>query len=111
MKAVAKKQSTHDLHKKKRDTSHETLKGSPAINSGSQSPAVQLKPVCPCDGGCPRCAGVIQPKLIIGQPNDRYEQEADRVAEQVMRMPENTGVREQGFGVRERDESVQRKPT
>ena len=43
---------------------------------------------CPCDGGCPRCAGVIQPKLKIGQPNDIYEQEADRIAEQVMRMPE-----------------------
>jgi len=29
----------------------------------------------------------IQTKLAIGQPNDRYEQEADRVANQVMRMP------------------------
>ncbi|MBD2233311.1 DUF4157 domain-containing protein [Phormidium tenue] len=27
---------------------------------------------------------VIQPKLVIGQPNDKYEQEADRVAEQVV---------------------------
>ncbi len=33
-------------------------------------------------------SGVIQAKLKIGQPNDRYEQEADRVAEQVMRMRE-----------------------
>jgi hypothetical protein len=37
---------------------------------------------------------LIQPKLTsgepltIGQPNDRYEQEADRVADMVMRMPE-----------------------
>jgi hypothetical protein len=30
----------------------------------------------------------IQPKLRIGQPNDKYEQEADRVADQVMRLPE-----------------------
>ena len=30
---------------------------------------------------------VIQPKLKIGQPNDRYEQEADQVADQVMKMP------------------------
>ena len=30
----------------------------------------------------------IQTKLTIGQPNDKYEQEADRVAEQVMRMPD-----------------------
>ncbi|NOQ33832.1 MAG: DUF4157 domain-containing protein [Methanosarcinales archaeon] len=28
----------------------------------------------------------IQAKLKVGQPNDKYEQEADRVAEQVMRM-------------------------
>jgi len=32
--------------------------------------------------------GVLQAKLRINQPGDRYEQEADRVAEQVMRMPE-----------------------
>jgi hypothetical protein len=31
---------------------------------------------------------VIQAKLNIGSPNDKYEQEADRIAEQVMRMPE-----------------------
>lgn len=31
---------------------------------------------------------VIQAKLKIGEPNDKYEQEADRVADEVMRMPE-----------------------
>ena len=30
----------------------------------------------------------IQPKLVIGPVDDKYEREADRVAEQVMRMPE-----------------------
>ena len=30
----------------------------------------------------------IQAKLTVGQPGDKYEQEADRVADQVMRMPE-----------------------
>ena len=34
--------------------------------------------------------GRIQPKLRVGQPNDKYEQEADRVADQVMRMPTST---------------------
>lgn len=34
---------------------------------------------------------IIQAKLKIGQPNDKYEQEADRVADQVMRMPEPKG--------------------
>ncbi len=33
---------------------------------------------------------MIQPKLTIGRPDDKYEQEADRVAEQVMRMPNPT---------------------
>jgi len=33
-------------------------------------------------------SGALQAKLKIGQPGDRYEQEADRVAEQVMQMPE-----------------------
>lgn len=31
---------------------------------------------------------VIQPKLTVNTPNDRYEQEADAVADHVMRMPE-----------------------
>lgn len=31
----------------------------------------------------------IQPKLIVGQPDDKYEQEADHVAESVMHMPES----------------------
>lgn len=35
--------------------------------------------------------GTIQAKLTIGQPNDKYEQEADRVADQVMRMSEPKG--------------------
>jgi outer membrane protein OmpA-like peptidoglycan-associated protein len=29
-----------------------------------------------------------QAKLTIGQPNDKYEQEADRIADEVMRMPD-----------------------
>ncbi len=33
-------------------------------------------------------SGAIQAKLTIGQPNDKYEEEADRVADEVMRMPE-----------------------
>jgi Domain of unknown function (DUF4157) len=31
---------------------------------------------------------VIQAKLTVGQPGDRYEEEADRIADEVMRMPE-----------------------
>jgi hypothetical protein len=32
--------------------------------------------------------GTLQAKLKIGQPNDKYEQEADRIADRVMSMPE-----------------------
>jgi hypothetical protein len=31
---------------------------------------------------------VLQAKLKVSQPDDKYEQEVDRVAEQVMNMPE-----------------------
>lgn len=32
---------------------------------------------------------VIQTKLNVGEPNDKFEQEADRVADMVMRVPES----------------------
>jgi hypothetical protein len=42
---------------------------------------------------------VVQPKLVVGRADDRYEQEADRVAEQVMRMPNQSTIPGQGrFG-------------
>lgn len=44
--------------------------------------------VCPFGGVCHACPAKVQAKLMIGRPNDKYEQEADRVAEQVMSMPE-----------------------
>ncbi|CAH1385258.1 eCIS core domain-containing protein [Candidatus Nitrotoga sp. M5] len=61
----------------------------------------------------------IQAKLKIGQPNDKYEQEADRVAEQVMRMPEpkvqqpsqadaRYGGKKSGFSVSNAGGAVQR---
>jgi hypothetical protein len=66
----------------------------------SAGPVLSLKPV-------------VQPKLTIGQPNDRYEREADRVAAQVMRMPESEESLVNGqwsLGKREKESSlVQRK--
>jgi peptidoglycan hydrolase-like protein with peptidoglycan-binding domain len=35
-----------------------------------------------------RVVSGIQAKLVVGQPGDKYEQEADRVADEMMRMPE-----------------------
>lgn len=62
-----------------------------------------LQRACACggaaglDGLCAACRSaavsgprppLVQAKLAVGRPNDRYEQEADRVAEQVLRTPE-----------------------
>jgi hypothetical protein len=52
----------------------------------------------------------IQAKLIVGQPGDKYEQEADRVAEEVMHMPELEVQRGAKEGEREEEELVQPKP-
>jgi hypothetical protein len=52
---------------------------------------------------------MIQPKLAIGQPGDKYEQEADRVADIVMSMPE-PHVRRQVGPEEEEEETVQTKP-
>ena len=55
---------------------------------------------------------LIQAKLTIGQPNDRYEQEADRVADTVMRMPDPKVQRQPEEEKKEDDkeEAVQAKP-
>lgn len=69
---------------------------------------IQRKPVCSCGGTCPKCRHDfgIQPKLKIGAPNDKYEQEADRVADQVMRMPEPKVQRQ---SLEEEDDQIQAK--
>lgn len=55
---------------------------------------------------------VVQTKPVIGQPNDKYEQEADQVAEKVVQMPEPPPP--MSFRRKERDEDeddyVQMKP-
>ena len=94
--AIAGKQPPYNTHKPKRGSVHGTLKFPHTASPSLSSAVIQRRANCPCGGGCPHCRGVIQPKLIIGQPNDKYEQEADRVAEQIMRLPE---------------QPIQRKPT
>jgi hypothetical protein len=90
MKAVAVKSLSNDtLTRNRQGTNHQhtPVKKSVSMFPGSV-PLIQRKSICPCDGGCPRCTngGEIQPKLTIGQPNDKYEQEADRATERVMRI-------------------------
>lgn len=55
--------------------------------SAGSVPLVQRKSACACGGTCPKCleAARVQPKLAVGTPGDRFEQEADRVAKQVVR--------------------------
>ena len=101
--------------------SESTAAGAPARvspatpNFGTVTPMdislIQRKSSCACGGSCPSCRAkdeFIQPKLKIGAPNDKYEQEADRVADQVMRMPEPI-VRRQPVE-EEDEESIQTKP-
>ncbi|MCD4677527.1 MAG: hypothetical protein K8S18_16270, partial [Desulfobacula sp.] len=54
-------------------------------------------------------SGTLQAKLKIGQPGDKYEQEADRVADAVMRMSE-PGVQRQVEPEEEEEETFQAKP-
>lgn len=53
---------------------------------------------------------LIQAKLTIGQPNDRYEQEADRVADLLMRMPDPGLQRQVEPEEEEKEETLQAKP-
>jgi hypothetical protein len=56
-----------------------------------------------------RVVAGIQAKLVVGQPGDKYEQEADRVADVVMRMPEPR-VQRQFEPEEEEKELLQGKP-
>jgi hypothetical protein len=52
---------------------------------------------------------LIQPKLTVGEPGNKYEQEADQVAEQVMRMSEPSIQRQMEPEEDEEEGMVQRK--
>lgn len=62
-------------------------------------------------GECAECRKkrMLQPKLTINEPGDKYEQEADRIADQVMRMPD-PGLQRQAAPEEEEEEAVQAKP-
>ena len=63
----------------------------------------------PFGGACHTYQPTIQTKLKIGQPNDKYEQEADRVVEQVMRMPDPQSQISEHASGRIKSSNVQRK--
>jgi hypothetical protein len=89
MKALSRKPSARESLSRRNSQPRQMSSPEARISPFAPSPPViQRVSVCPCDGGCPRCVAAIQPKLTIGRPNDKYEQEADRIADEVMRMPE-----------------------
>jgi hypothetical protein len=89
MKTLARNPSARESLSRRNSQPRQMSSPEARISTFAPSPPViQRVSVCPCDGGCPRCAAAIQPKLTIGRRNDKYEQEADRIADEVMRMPE-----------------------
>lgn len=87
----------------------------PTINQiATGADGLRLQRACLYGSTCTSCAEkendqpILQPKLTIGSPNDRYEQEADRVADQIMRMPEPT-IQRQMEPEAAAEEIVQRK--
>lgn len=85
--------------------------GNQAMQQFAQSCPLSLPGpgLCPTGGVCHTCP-VVQTKLKIGQPGDKYEQEADRVAEQVMQMPEPRLQRQSVPEEEEEEEPLQTKP-
>lgn len=70
--------------------------------SSPETVPARARNVCPCGGGCPRCARrteaaktsaafarPLQTKLRVNEVGDVYEQEADRAAEQVAAVPDS----------------------
>jgi hypothetical protein len=82
--AVARKQAPESDSKAERDDARGAQGNLHRTRVGFSVPFIQRKPTCACGGGCPRCNEHTGPtELKIGQPGDRYEQEADRMAERV----------------------------
>ena len=52
----------------------------------------------------------IQAKLTVGQPNDKYEQEADRIADQVMQMPDRTSIQRKCTTCEKEEKKIRQKP-
>lgn len=108
MKAIATKQPTNESVKQNKSGEKGRSYHSCSLSTGM--PLLQRK--CACGGGCPRCKEElgIQTKLKIGEPGDKYEQEADQIADEVMRMPEPSVQRQMETQEEEEEEEmVQRK--
>ena len=109
----------------------------PAITAFTPTYGGLLQRKCACggtpglDGECADCrrkrlsgqgSSLIQPKLRIGQPGDKYELEADHVAHAIMSMPDSQVLRQPEVAqlgldlpiqriCSERNEEIRRQPT
>ncbi len=90
--------------KKKRTHSIAPKRHVPTVNPMSHSMHLQQAKVRHILRG-----PTLQPKLTIGAPNDKYEQEADRVADEVIQMPEPR-LQRQVEPEEEEEETLQPKP-
>ena len=72
-------------------------------------PYLQAQGIIGNHGVLRRHPGIIQAKLKVSSPGDKYEQEADRLADQVMRMPE-PGLQRQPEEEEEEEELIQTRP-
>ncbi len=92
---------------------------------GTPPPTGVLQRKCVCGGAagltgeCEDCRNkrltgqtrpLLQTKLTISRPGDKYEQEADRVADMVMRIPESSVQRQVKPDEEQDKEVIQRKP-
>jgi Domain of unknown function (DUF4157)/OmpA family len=111
MRTLATKQPAKDSvkqeHHKDRGRSPLAVSGVRSLYSPLSTGMPLLQRKCACGGSCPRCqSALLQTKLKISEPSDRYEQEADHIADQIMRMPDSTVQRQ---AVPEEEEMIQRK--
>lgn len=85
------KLSQKSVNKTRKDNISVALKNSHTSSYHNlQTPIIRLKPLCPCDGGCPRCQNALplQAKLTFSQSGDKYEQEANRIANEAIQIPD-----------------------
>lgn len=112
--------SIHHLQRMLGNQAGEGLWGSGAVDIGGGSHAAGISRFGHNADRSPihsRSRGIIQAKLTINEPGDRYEQEADRVSDQVMRMEDPEVARTAPPAIQrmcaecEEEESVQRRST
>jgi len=103
---ATKNSSDSDRVSSNKTTSRQAITASKNINASALTSNFNFSTVPLLSGSTP-----IQAKLTIGQPNDKYEQQADQMAERVMRMPnDQTNKTKSGVGVQEKSLTEQISP-